>query len=209
MQSMGSKAHAPFVKIQNGYFGWENGNDWVLRDINLDFPSSQLTIVIGPIGCGKTTLCKALLGEVPFTQGQVICRGRLTGIGFCDQIPYLASQSVRDIILGDLDFDPIWYDEVIEATALGADLKVFPKGANTTVGTKGTNLSGGQRQRIAIATKESLVQQGYLGVKRLRFYSVHMLFSTYGSQIMSSSLVLMGQSFMSANSVIMIYLIST
>jgi ATP-binding cassette, subfamily C (CFTR/MRP), member 1 len=151
MQSMRSKAHAPFVQIQNGYFGWESGNDWVLRDINLDFPSSQLTIVIGPIGCGKTTLCKALLGEVPFTQGQVIFRGRLTGIGFCDQIPYLASQSVRDIILGDLDFDPIWYDEVIEATALGADLKVFPKGANTIVGTKGTNLSGGQRQRIAIA----------------------------------------------------------
>jgi ABC-type multidrug transport system fused ATPase/permease subunit len=151
MRHLEPEIHSPLVRIRNGYFGWEDGNKLVLRDINLDIPSSQLTMVVGPIGCGKTTLCKALLGEVPLMEGQTVFQERLTGVGFCDQTPYLPSKSIREIIIGDSEFDNSWYNEVIEVTALKPDLDTFPDGVSTIVGTRGTKLSGGQRQRLTIA----------------------------------------------------------
>lgn len=56
------------MSISRGNFGWEE-DKLTLQDINLDIPASQLTIVIGPIASGKSTLCKVILGEAPFAQG--------------------------------------------------------------------------------------------------------------------------------------------
>jgi ABC-type multidrug transport system fused ATPase/permease subunit len=58
-----SKSASSWV-IQRGSFGWKEGKD-ALRNINISIPNKGLILVVGPVASGKSTLCKALLGECP------------------------------------------------------------------------------------------------------------------------------------------------
>ncbi|KAI1780252.1 P-loop containing nucleoside triphosphate hydrolase protein [Hypoxylon cercidicola] len=138
------------IKISKGSFGWQMDKP-CLKDIDVDIPRSRLTIVVGPIASGKSTLCKVLLGETPVANGQVVT-GPFSGrIGFCDQTPYLSNSTIRDNIVGFSPFDPARYNEVVDATMLRPDLAELPRGDDTNVGSNGITLSGGQKQRVSIA----------------------------------------------------------
>lgn len=135
--------------VSNGTFGWVEGAP-LLRSVNLVIPKGKLTIITGPVGCGKSTLCKALLGEISFTSGQVKIprNGR---IAYCDQQPVLTNSSIRDNIIGFTKFDELRYQRVLQVTMLNTDLLTMPLGDQTVVGSKGISLSGGQKQRLSIA----------------------------------------------------------
>ena len=146
------EASGAFVEISNGRFGWKSG-DWVLPDVNISIPNNGLTMVIGPVAAGKSTLCHAILGEVPFSEGKVtvspsIMFGR---VGYCEQSPFLSNTSIQKNILGFAPFDSKRYDEVIEAAALKPDLAVLLHGDATSVGSNGIALSGGQKKRVSLA----------------------------------------------------------
>jgi len=52
----------------------------VLWDVDLRFETGKLTTIIGPNGAGKTTLLRAIMGQVPVTQGEIALDGtRLDG----------------------------------------------------------------------------------------------------------------------------------
>ncbi len=138
------------IVIRNGQFGWEEGKI-TMSNINLTIPRSKLTIIVGPVASGKSTLCKVFLGETPMAEGDVAFSGSFSHIGFCDQAPYLANGTIKENIIGFSNFDQFWYDEVIEATALRQDLDTFSHGDESVIGTNGKTLSGGQRQRVAVA----------------------------------------------------------
>ncbi|KAK4233348.1 putative ABC multidrug transporter [Achaetomium macrosporum] len=138
------------VVIKNGRFGWE-ADKFVLRDINTRVRESSLTAVIGPVGSGKSTFCKALLGEIPFSEGSIVLGARFPRIGFCDQIAFLFNGSIRDNIVGFSPFDSERYAEVIDATALRFDLATLPEHDRTNIGSDGISLSGGQKQRVSLA----------------------------------------------------------
>ncbi|KAM5484573.1 hypothetical protein MaudMau93_005792 [Microsporum audouinii] len=140
----------PLVIIRNGNFGWE-ADKFALHDINIRVPRFSLTIVVGPVGSGKSTLCKALLGEIPFSNGSVVLSSRFPHVGFCDQTAFLSNGSIRDNIVGFSPFNNERYAEVIEATALDFDLKTLPQGDRTNIGSDGITLSGGQKQRVSLA----------------------------------------------------------
>ena len=61
------------IKLENFYFAY-NKSGLVLQDIDLEIKKGSFTVVAGPSGAGKTTLCKALTGIVPFYMG-----GRYSG----------------------------------------------------------------------------------------------------------------------------------
>ncbi|AEO66964.1 uncharacterized protein THITE_2115585 [Thermothielavioides terrestris NRRL 8126] len=145
-----SEQTQPAAVISGGQFGWK-ADKVVLRDINTRIPQSSLTIVVGPVGSGKSTLCKALLGEVPFSRGSVILGARFPRVGFCDQTPFLSNGSIRDNIVGFAPFDDERYADVIEAAALRFDLATLPQGDQTNIGSDGISLSGGQKQRVSLA----------------------------------------------------------
>ena len=56
------------VKFTNFYFKYPS-SELVLQDVNLTIPKGSFTVIAGPSGAGKTTLCKAMLGIVPFYYG--------------------------------------------------------------------------------------------------------------------------------------------
>ncbi|KAJ5513392.1 hypothetical protein N7463_002944 [Penicillium fimorum] len=137
------------VIIENANFGWEE-NKFVLEDINAKIPKSSLTLVVGPIGSGKSTLCKALLGEIPFHQGRVTLGAR-DSVGFCDQTAFMLNGTIKENIIGFSPVNEGRYAQVVEATALAFDFNTLPQGDETNVGSDGISLSGGQKQRISLA----------------------------------------------------------
>ena len=136
------------VSIRDASFGWEQGRN-VLQQINIDIPTSKLTVVTGSVGSGKSTLLKGILGETTINHGQVHRSAR--DVAFCDQQTFIRNASIRENIVAYGAFEPIWYERVIKATALDVDIAMLPKKDESPVGTKGVSLSGGQRQRIALA----------------------------------------------------------
>lgn len=138
------------ISLEHASLGWTEDRRQ-LKHLNLDLPRSSLTIVTGPVASGKSTLCKALLGEVPFIEGTITFHQGLPRIGYCDQAPFLTNGSVRSNIIGFEPFDGQLYDEVLEAVMLKDDLRSLPKADDTPIGSSGIRLSGGQRQRVALA----------------------------------------------------------
>lgn len=139
------------ITIRDGQFGWKSGEDEVplLKDVNVTVQTSKLTVVIGPVGCGKTSLLKAILGETPVAQGSVLLSTR--EMSFCDQSPWLTNQTLQANITAFSKYDATWYSSVIRACALDQDLAHLPEGDQSMVGSKGITLSGGQKQRVVSA----------------------------------------------------------
>ncbi len=60
------------VTIQNGDFSWEEDrHDHTLNDISTRVPKGKLTVIVGTIGSGKSSLISALLGEMKAIRGEV------------------------------------------------------------------------------------------------------------------------------------------
>ncbi|KAI0127028.1 ABC transporter [Xylariales sp. AK1849] len=138
----------PFIVVRDGSFGW-TAETAIIRNANLCLPRSSITFVVGPVASGKSTFCRALLGEVPHVRGRVVLSS--DKLGYCDQVPFLLNVSIMENIIGFSSFDAVRYADVIRATMLQEDLRSLPEGDRTIVGTKGASLSGGQRQRVSLA----------------------------------------------------------
>ncbi|XP_022081039.1 ATP-binding cassette sub-family C member 8-like isoform X2 [Acanthaster planci] len=140
------------VKIDSGSFSWDfDSNVPVISDINVEIPAGKLTVIIGPLGGGKSSLGQAILGEMRTLSGSVKFRKRRNTIAFAAQRPWLINGSLRDNILFGQPYHAKRYQKVIKACALQADIEILPAGDLTEIGEKGLNLSGGQKQRVSIA----------------------------------------------------------
>ncbi|KAK1708671.1 P-loop containing nucleoside triphosphate hydrolase protein [Colletotrichum acutatum] len=122
----------------------------VIKDMSLRIGQNHhLTVIVGPVGCGKSTILKAILGEVTIFNGSVWVSSK--ELAYCDQSPWVSNGSVRENIVSGTDFDAVWYNTVIHACALQVDLVQLSDGDATNVGSKGVSLSGGQKQRLMLA----------------------------------------------------------
>ncbi|KAJ3959309.1 hypothetical protein N0V92_004092 [Colletotrichum tropicale] len=143
------------VVIRAGELGWSETKP-VLTDVNINIPASQLTMVIGPVASGKSTLARAIISELPHFRGDIqifdsVREAANMDIAFCGQEPFIMYGTLLENITGFSNFDSTWLESVIHATDLGNDIAALPQGRATNVGSKGTRLSGGQQQRVAIA----------------------------------------------------------
>ncbi|RDW82953.1 hypothetical protein BP5796_04444 [Coleophoma crateriformis] len=149
MKSENPRLQQEAIVVRNGTFGWNTKDAPILQDLNISIQTGKLTMLIGPVASGKSTLLKALLGETPSSEGFVYVASK--EVAFCDQTPWLKNGTVQKNILGFSNFDAPWYSDVVHACGLKEDLDTFPKGDQSLVGSKGITLSGGQKQRMAIA----------------------------------------------------------
>lgn len=147
--STGSSSKPIAVELSNASYGWEK-DKFAIKDVTATI-GPGLNMVIGPVASGKSTLCKALLGEVTFVKGNTIAHIEATKIGFCDQVPFLFNATIQRNIIGFSPLDEERYAEVLEASMLSPDLQILPQGDQTKIGSNGIALSGGQKQRVSIA----------------------------------------------------------
>lgn len=161
----------PVVGFKDATFTWADeasaladSSIFRIKDLNLSFPVGKLSLITGPVGCGKTTLLLSLLGETnllgsgsSFLPSPVV---RVTGedpsilaetSAYCSQTPWLLSDSIRSNILFVLPYNEERYQTVLEVCALKPDLETMRAGDGEEVGERGSVLSGGQKARIALA----------------------------------------------------------
>ncbi|KAK6983579.1 multidrug resistance-associated protein 1, partial [Biomphalaria glabrata] len=137
------------VEIVNGDFTWDKEQLIpTLRDINIAIKPGSLVAVVGTVGCGKSSLLTAILGEMEKLKGKVTIK---SSIAYVPQEAWIQNATLKDNILFGADFQRRRYDKVVEACALKADLEILPGGDATEIGEKGINISGGQKQRVSLA----------------------------------------------------------
>uniref|UniRef100_A0A8C3LXD3 Canalicular multispecific organic anion transporter 2 n=1 Tax=Chrysolophus pictus TaxID=9089 RepID=A0A8C3LXD3_CHRPC len=136
------------ISVKNATFSWGKELKPSLKDINLLVPSGALVAVVGHVGCGKSSLVSALLGEMEKLEGEVAVKG---SVAYVPQQAWIQNATLKDNILFGQAPNEQKYQNTLEACALKTDLEVLPGGDHTEIGEKGINLSGGQRQRVSLA----------------------------------------------------------
>ncbi|MCP4972294.1 MAG: ABC transporter ATP-binding protein [Prochlorococcus sp.] len=141
---------------------FEGSQKDTLSGLNFVIEAGELVAVVGPVGCGKTTLARALGRMVDVPRGQLFLddhdvndltlKDLRSNVSLVPQEGYLFTSSLAD----NLRFgDPQASMERVAAAAQQArlmdDVRGFPDGFDTLVGERGITLSGGQRQRTALA----------------------------------------------------------
>ncbi|EDL10649.1 ATP-binding cassette sub-family C member 9 isoform c [Mus musculus] len=150
--------------VTNGYFSWGSGLA-TLSNIDIRIPTGQLTMIVGQVGCGKSSLLLAILGEMQTLEGKVYwnnvnesepsfeatrSRSRYS-VAYAAQKPWLLNATVEENITFGSPFNRQRYKAVTDACSLQPDIDLLPFGDQTEIGERGINLSGGQRQRICVA----------------------------------------------------------
>lgn len=143
-------------------FKYEDGDEFVLRNINFEVKRGQIIALVGSSGSGKTTLVDLIPRFFDPTEGKILMddldikeiflKDLRKFMGIVTQETVLFNETVRDNIAYGLNDFP--EEKIIEAaTAANAHnfILEMPKQYDTIIGERGTKLSGGQRQRISIA----------------------------------------------------------
>ncbi|XP_054272057.1 probable multidrug resistance-associated protein lethal(2)03659 [Macrosteles quadrilineatus] len=145
----GTDAAKGGVTLTNISAKWsEDSSEETLSCVNVNFQPATLSVVIGPVGSGKSSLLQVVLKELPVCAGSVQVRG---SVSYAAQEPWLFDGSVRQNIIFSSEYDESRYQAVINVCALRTDLSQLPHSDQTLVGDRGVVLSGGQRARINLA----------------------------------------------------------
>ncbi|XP_048578462.1 ATP-binding cassette sub-family C member 4 [Nematostella vectensis] len=137
-----------YVEVKELCASWNGGDPVTLSDVSLSAHSSQLVMVTGAVGCGKTSLLMAILREIPIKHGSVDVRGKTA---FVSETPWVFSDTFRENILFGKTYIKKKYDHVIELCDLVDDIRRLPKGDLSMIGQRGVTLSRGQRSRVSLA----------------------------------------------------------
>ena len=148
------------IELQNVYFSY-TADKKLIQDFNLSVKPGQRIAIVGPTGCGKTTLINLLMRFYDVNEGKIsvdgneirdITRGSLrTNYGMVLQDTWIRNGTVKDnIVIGKSDAT---MEEVIRAAKESRAhdfIKRLPKGYDTILGEDGGNLSQGQKQLLCI-----------------------------------------------------------
>ena len=154
--------HSKSIELRGVSFRYPGASEDALKDIDLTLQARQTVAIVGPNGCGKTTLVSLLPRLMDPTAGTVLIDG-------CDISQYSFRSLRRQIAV--VTQETVLFNATIaeniayglrrpkEADVLSAAKKAFvdefvremPEGYQTMVSQRGETLSGGQKQRIAIA----------------------------------------------------------
>ncbi|MDD6848639.1 MAG: ABC transporter ATP-binding protein [Oscillospiraceae bacterium] len=149
------------VEFKNVYFSYSEDKP-LIQNFSLNVKSGQQVAIVGPTGCGKTTLINLLMGFYDVQQGEILVDGtnildikrndlrKMFGMVLQD------SWLISGTIMENLRFgNPNATDEqVIEAAKQAhahSFIRKMPQGYNTLIAENGGNLSAGQKQLLCIA----------------------------------------------------------
>ncbi|MBE6983721.1 MAG: ABC transporter ATP-binding protein [Ruminococcaceae bacterium] len=149
------------VEIRNLSFSYTK-NKPLLADMNLSVSAGQKIAIVGPTGCGKTTLINLLMRFYDPDQGRIYIDGVDTqemtredlrkSVGMVLQDTWLKNATIREnIAMGRPDASE---EEIVEAAKkakIHSFIKRLPQGYDTVIGELGGDISQGQKQLLCIA----------------------------------------------------------
>ena len=148
--------------FENVGFKYDDGDEYVLRDINFEAERGKIIALVGSSGSGKTTLVDLIPRFFDPTEGKILMdkvdikeifvKDLRKFMGIVTQETVLFNETVRDnIAYGLNNFEEERIIEAAKAANAYEFILELPKQFDTIIGERGTKLSGGQRQRISIA----------------------------------------------------------
>ncbi|MGZ5200660.1 MAG: peptidase domain-containing ABC transporter [Telluria sp.] len=152
----------PSITLRGVKFRYGDAEPWVLDGIDLEIQAGDNVALAGASGCGKTTLCKIIVGLLEPVEGEVLIGGiplRQLGlrtyrqmIGTVMQDDVLLSGSLlENISFFDSSADLERVQQCAQMAAIHDEIVAMPMGYQTLVGEMGSSLSGGQKQRVLLA----------------------------------------------------------
>ena len=150
------------IKFENVNYKYDDSNEYVLKNINLDVKAGEIVAFVGKSGSGKTTLVNLLARFFNTDEGKITVNGvNIKNIhldtyrnkfAIVPQETFLFGGTIKE----NISFGKNVSDEEIISAAKMANAYNFiqedlPNKFETEVGERGALLSGGQKQRIAIA----------------------------------------------------------
>lgn len=149
------------VSLENVYFSYVPEKK-LIQDFHLEVKPGQRVAIVGPTGCGKTTVINLLMRFYDVDSGQIrvdgtdirnITRGSLrTSYGMVLQETWLRTGTIRDNIrMGKPDATPQEVEQAARAAHAHSFIQRLPQGYDTVIAEDGGNLSQGQKQLLCIA----------------------------------------------------------
>lgn len=150
------------IELNNISFRYNENMPYIIKDLSLRIRPGEYVAIVGPTGCGKSTLIRLLLGFEKPERGAIYYDNR--------DLSKIDSRSLRqnigvvmqngELFQGDIfsnitisspnsTLDDAW--KAAETAGIASDIRNMPMGMHTIVSEGGGGLSGGQKQRILIA----------------------------------------------------------
>ena len=152
---------AGHIRYSDVHFSYD-GEEEVIRGLDLDIAPGETIALVGPSGGGKSTTCSLLPRFYDVAAGSIEIDGQdvrsvaqkslREAVGIVQQDVYLFDGTIAENIA--YGRPGATAEEIREAARLAnadAFVSAMPDGYDTQVGERGARLSGGQKQRIAIA----------------------------------------------------------
>ena len=156
------KGKIEFKNVTFTYGDGEKENPPVLKNLSFTIEPNQRIALVGPTGCGKTTLAKLLLLLYEPQEGTILLDGiniqdyrveeLRRHIGYVEQHIYLFSRTIyENISFGKPNATKEEITNVAKLAQVNEFVQNFTDKYDTIVGERGARLSGGEKQRVAIA----------------------------------------------------------
>lgn len=150
------------IELNNVSFRYDEHEPLVLDNLSLKIQPGQYVAIVGPTGCGKSTLIRLLLGFETPQKGVVYYDGHDLSSLDLKSLRRLIGTVMQDdkLFQGDifsniticaptLNLDAAW--EAAELAGIAEDIRNMPMGMHTIISEGSGGISGGQRQRLMIA----------------------------------------------------------
>lgn len=149
------------VDLQKVDFSYTEGQE-LIRDFNLQVKPGQKIAIVGPTGCGKTTLINLLMRFYDVKGGAILVDGTdireitrhslRSGYGMVLQETWLKSGTIREnITMGNPDISEEEMIRIAKTCHIDSFIRRLPNGYDTVVSENGEDFSQGQRQLLCIA----------------------------------------------------------
>ncbi len=150
------------LEARNLSVSYEDSPRKILDEISFKITPGEIVALVGPVGCGKTTLARALGRIIKIDEGSLYLDDNdvmdlklnqlRSNIALVPQEGYLFTETLSENIkYGNPEASTEKVQESANEARMTDDIKGFPDGLKTLVGERGITLSGGQRQRTALS----------------------------------------------------------